>query len=154
MPSLRNELSKTFFDGIVVKWKQSGKVDFFRKKSKDTVRCSFWFWVEWWYFRLSSHWVVTYDKLKISQKKFCVGCKCYTNLKFSNRHNSPPNGARESKIPPCDSESRTLSTCILRFFSKKIDLPTLFSFYQSHYLRGSCASEESRLGLLCPHECA
>ena len=63
-------------------------------------------------------------------KKFCVGCKCYTNLKFSNRHNSPPNAARESKIPPCDSESRTLSTCILRFFSKKIDLPTLFSFYQ------------------------
>ena len=63
-------------------------------------------------------------------KKFCVGCKCYTNLKFSNRHNSPPNAARESKIPPCDSESRTLSTCILRFVSKKIDLPTFFSFYQ------------------------
>ena len=52
-------------------------------------------------------------------------------LKFSNRHNSPPNGARESKIPPCDSELRTLSTCILRFFSKKIDLPTLFYHFKT-----------------------
>ena len=25
----------------LVKWKQSGKVNFFRKKSKNTVRCSF-----------------------------------------------------------------------------------------------------------------
>ena len=46
-------------------------------------------------------------------------------------HNSPPNGARESKIPLFDSESKTTSNCILRFFSKKTDLPTLFSFY--HY---------------------
>ena len=39
---------------LVVKWKQSGKVNFFRKKSENTVWCSFWFWVEWWYFRHSS----------------------------------------------------------------------------------------------------
>ena len=62
----------------------------------------------------SSYW----DK-KNFKKKFCVGCRCSTNFKFSNRHNSPPNDARESKIPSFDSESRTLSSCILRFFSKK-----------------------------------
>ena len=31
-------------------------------------------------------------------KKFCVDCKWFANCKFSNRHDSPPNGARESKI--------------------------------------------------------
>ena len=35
---------------LMVKWKQSGKVDFFRKQSKNTVRQSSRFWVEWWYF--------------------------------------------------------------------------------------------------------
>ena len=48
-----------------------------------------------------------------------------------NRHNSSPNGARESKIPPFDSESNPTSNYILRFFSKKNDLLTFFSFYKS-----------------------
>ena len=64
-------------------------------------------------------------------KNFCVGCSCRTNFRFSNRDNIPPNGAKESKIPPFDSESKTTSNCILKFFSKKIDRPTLFSFYHS-----------------------
>ena len=59
------------------------------------------FWVEQWYFRLSSAiwwW-----------KKFCVPCKCCTNLKISIRHND----ARVSTISPFDSKSRTLSNCII-----------------------------------------
>ena len=44
------------------------------------------------------------DDKKILKKKFCVGCRCRTNFKFWNRHNSPPNGAREPKIPSFDSE--------------------------------------------------
>ena len=53
------------------------------------------------------------------QKKVCVGCSWRTNLIFTNRHNSPPNGARDSKIPSFDSESKTSSKCFLRFFWKK-----------------------------------
>ena len=49
-----------------------------------------------------------------------------TDFRFSNRHYSPPNGARESKIL---WELRTISNGILRFFFEKIDLPTVFSFY-------------------------
>ena len=69
--------------------------------------------------------------LPIETKKFqknCVGCRCRTNLKFSNRYNLPPNGARESKMPPFGSKSKTTSNCILRFFREKWP-PTLFSFY-------------------------
>ena len=57
---------------------------------------------------------------KNSEKNFCVGCKCCTNFKFSNRHQM--------------ALERTLSNCIFGFFSKKIDLPTLFPFYHSKYL--------------------
>ena len=64
---------------------------------------------------------------KNPQENFCVGCSCCTNFKFLNRHNSQPYGALESKIPSFDSKSKTSSNCIL---SEKIDLPTLFSFYQ------------------------
>ena len=38
------------------------------------------------------------------------------------------------KIPSFDSEPKTTSNYMLRFFSKKIDLPTLFSFYQYVFL--------------------
>ena len=64
----------------------------------------------------------TYCDKKIFQKNFCVGCRCCTKLKFSNRHNSPPNGARESKIPPFDSESKTTSNF------RKIDPKICFHF--------------------------
>ena len=74
--------------------------------------------------------ILPIETKKNLQKFFCVGCRCRTNFKFSNRHNSPPNGAGESKIPSVDSEWKTASNCVLRFFSEKIDLPTLFSFYQ------------------------
>ena len=53
---------------ILVKWIQSGKGNFFRKKSKDTVRCNFRFWDDWWYFRPSSAiwwWVMTIWKFEI-----------------------------------------------------------------------------------------
>ena len=43
----------------------------------------------------------------------CTGYSCRTNLRFINRHNSPPNGARESKITPYDSESKTSNYFIL-----------------------------------------
>ena len=67
----------------------------------------------------------TYWDKKISQK-FCVGCRCRTNFKLSNRHNSPPNGARESKITPLDSEpKRTVS---LDFFLKKMTFLLCFHF--------------------------
>ena len=87
-------------------------------------------WEDRWFFEknLRIQFVVVFEKFS---KKFCVGCRCRTNLKFSNRHNSPSNGARESKIPSFDSESKVLSNCILRLFSKKIDLPTLFSFFST-----------------------
>ena len=61
-------------------------------------------------------------------KKFCVGCSCYTNFRFSNRYNSSPNGSRESKIPPFDLKSKTTSNCILRFFRKKSTFPLCFHF--------------------------
>ena len=67
------------------------------------------------------------------KKKFCVGCSWSPNLKISKSHNLPPSGARELKIPPFDSQSKTTSNCSLRFFSKKIALPTLFSFYQYYF---------------------
>ena len=63
---------------------------------------------------------------KFSKKEICCNGSQISNFQFKTL-----NGARESKIPPFDSESRLLSNCILRFFSKKIDLPTLFSFHQS-----------------------
>ena len=40
------------FNSGKMKTKWEGR--FFRKKSKDIVRCSFWFWFEWSYFQLSS----------------------------------------------------------------------------------------------------
>ena len=67
---------------ILVKWKQSGKVNFFRKKSKNTVRCSFWFWVEWWYFRLSSAiwwWVMAIWKFEI-----CATPTAYAKIFLEN----------------------------------------------------------------------
>ena len=63
-----------------------------------------------------------------AQKKFCVGCKCRTNFKFLNRHNLPPNGAKESKIPPFDSKSKTLPIWIIRFFRKKSTFPLCVHF--------------------------
>ena len=34
---------------LMVKWKQSGKVDFFEKNLRIQVDVIFGFWVEWWY---------------------------------------------------------------------------------------------------------
>ena len=66
----------------MVKWKQSGKVNFFRKKTKNTVRYSFWFWVEWWYFRLSSAiwwWVMAIWKFEI-----CATPTAYAKIFLEN----------------------------------------------------------------------
>ena len=43
---------------------------------------------------------------------------------------SPPGGAREQKLQPIDSESKTTSGCSNSFISKKITPNSLFSFYQ------------------------
>ena len=43
---------------------------------------------------------------------------------------SPPGGARELKLRPFDSESKTTSDCSNSLFSKKITLNSYFSFYQ------------------------
>ena len=46
---------------------------------------------------------------------------------------SPPGGARELKLQPFDSESKTTSGCTNSLISKKITPNSLFSFYQSTF---------------------
>ena len=50
---------------------------------------------------------------------------------------SPPGGARELKLRPFDSESKTTSDCSNSLFSKKITLNSYFSFYHYYCYQGS-----------------
>ena len=107
----------------MVKWTQSGKVNFFEKNLRIQFDVIFHSESNGEFLTHKHHLVVSYDDLK-----FCVGCRCRTNLKISNCRNSPPNGARKSKIPPFDSELKITTNCILRFFRKKSTFPLCFHF--------------------------
>ena len=119
----------------MIKWKQSEKVDFFRKNLRVNLNEVFDFESNCGIFDFlylptySTNW-----NKKITQKNFCVGCSWRTKFRFSNRHTSQPNGARESKMPPFDSESKTTSNCIFRFFSKKSTFPLFFRLNNRNFL--------------------
>ena len=50
---------------------------------------------------------------------------------LENNFFSPQGGARQLKLPPLDSESKTTSDCSNSLISKKIAPNSLFSLYQS-----------------------
>ena len=78
----------------------------------------------------------------------------FCKKKIENNFFLPPGGARELKLRPFDSESKTTSDCSNSLFSKKITLNSYFSFYQllkiiktSSCCGGSLIEDGS--GLLC-----
>ena len=55
----------------------------------------------------------------------------FSKIKLKIIFFSPPGGARELKLRPFDSESKTTSGCSNSLISKKITPNSLFSFYHS-----------------------